>query len=304
MPIPSTGYVFEQDFLHYDHDVMHPECPERLLAIQRKLCASGLEKRLTKLTPIANPLPHIQRIHTDGHIKGIQALKPVGAIAELAVAGALSAVAAVCQGTVRNAFCALRPPGHHATNTGAEEGFCFYNNVAIAARYAQDTYQRERILIIDWDFHHGNGTEAAFFADPSVLYFSTHHLYSYPGTGAAGKTGKGAGSGYTVNVPLPDGAGDDLFIAAFKNILLPRATVFRPDLVLISAGFDARTGDKLGCFNVTDMGFVELTRMVMGIAHTHCNDRIVSLLEGGYTPKDLAEAVLAHVRTLLEYRVE
>jgi acetoin utilization deacetylase AcuC-like enzyme len=297
-----TGYVFEEEFLNYELDFNHPECADRLREIQRELAESGLEARLTKLSPISDPLPHIRRIHTDAHIAAIQRLATIGPIATLAAAGACAAVKAVCEGAVRNAFCALRPPGHHALNTGQEEGFCFFNNAAIAARYAQDLYKCERILIVDWDFHHGNGTEAAFYDDPSVLYFSTHHLFSYPGTGDSRRTGKGKGVGFNINMPMPTGAGDEEFLEAFRRVLIPAADEFKPDFVLISAGFDSRENDKLGCFDVTDEGFAQLTAMVMEIARAYAGDRLVSMLEGGYTPTDLATAVAAHVKTLLEYK--
>jgi acetoin utilization deacetylase AcuC-like enzyme len=195
----------------------------------------------------------------------------------------------------------MRPPGHHALNTGQEEGFCFFNNVAIATRYAQEVFKRQKVLIVDWDFHHGNGTEAAFYEDPTVLYFSTHYALAYPGTGHPDKEGNGPGLGFNINVHMPCGASDDDIIDVFKTVLVPRADSFKPDFVLISAGFDGRTKDKLGCFDISDEGFAALTRIVMDIAHAHCGDKIVSVLEGGYTPEDLAGAVHAHVSTLLEY---
>jgi acetoin utilization deacetylase AcuC-like enzyme len=298
----ATGYVFEDAFLGYELGPGHPESPQRLAAIKAKLAGTGLDKRLVPLIPLTDPLPWIGAIHTKSHISSIQKLDPIGAIAELAVGGALSAVKAVCEGTVRNAFCALRPPGHHARNTGQEEGFCFYNNVAIAARFAQNEFKCKKILIVDWDFHHGNGTEESFYEDPTVLYFSTHYPLAYPGTGYPDKEGKGDGQGYNVNVSLPCGATDEDIIDIFQTALVPRANQFRPDFVLVSAGFDGRTNDKLGCFDITDAGFGRLTQIVMAIAHSHCNDRLVAVLEGGYTSADLADAVFTHVKTLLEYR--
>ena len=297
----ATGYVFEDEFLAYELEPGHPESPQRLAAIRDKLSGTGLDKRLVKITPLADSLSHIAAIHTKPHISSIQKIDPIGKIAELAAGGAIAAVKAVCEGSVRNAFCALRPPGHHARNTGREEGFCFYNNVAIAARYAQRTFSCGKVLIVDWDFHHGNGTEEAFYSDPTVLYFSTHYPLAYPGTGYPDKEGKGDGLGYNVNVSLPCGATDDDIIDVFQSILIPRANQFRPDFVLVSAGFDSRMNDKLGCMDLTDAGFGRLTQMVMAIAHSHCNDRLVTVLEGGYTPPDLAEAVFTHVKTLLEY---
>jgi acetoin utilization deacetylase AcuC-like enzyme len=300
----STGYVFEPDFLDYDLDMVHPECPERLYAIQKKMAESGLEKRLVKLSPIPDPFPYIRKIHTEQHVSAIRNIEKIGRIAALAVAGGCAAVKAVAEGTVRNAFCTVRPPGHHARNTGQEEGFCFYNNVAIAARYAQEVFNVRKILIVDWDFHHGNGTEEAFYEDPTVLYFSTHYALAYPGTGHPGKEGKEDGLGYNINVHMACGATDENIIEVFNTVLVPRADAFRPDLIMVSAGFDGRENDMLGCFDITDDGFRALTKIVMDIGRRHCNDRVVSMLEGGYTPPDLAGAVYSHVKTLLEYRPE
>ncbi len=296
----ATGYIFEEAFIDYELEPGHPESPQRLAAIRAKFAETGLDKRLVRIAPLADVLPHIAAIHTKAHISSIQRLDPIGKIAGLAAGGAIAAVKSVCEGTVRNAFCALRPPGHHARNTGREEGFCFYNNVAIAARYAQKVFKCKKVLIVDWDFHHGNGTEESFYDDPTVLYFSTHYPLAYPGTGRPDKEGKGDGTGYNINVSLPCGATDEDIIEAFQSVLVPRANQFRPDIVLVSAGFDARTNDKLGCMDVTDAGFGRLTQIVMAVAHSHCNDRLVSALEGGYTPDDLAEAVFTHVKTLLE----
>jgi acetoin utilization deacetylase AcuC-like enzyme len=302
-PVKSmvSGFVFEDRFLGYELEPGHPESPQRLAAIKTKFADTGLDKRLVRLAPLADPLPQIAAIHTKSHIASIQKLDPIGAIAEMAAGGALAAVKAVCDGTVRNAFCALRPPGHHARNTGKEEGFCFYNNVAIAARYAQKVFNCKKILIVDWDFHHGNGTEESFYDDPTVLYFSTHYPLAYPGTGYPDKEGKGDGEGFNINVSLPCGATDDDIIEVFQSVLVPRANQFRPDFVLVSAGFDGRTNDKLGCMDITDAGFCRLTQIVMAIAHSHSGDRLVSVLEGGYTPADLADAVFTHVKTLIEY---
>ncbi|MCG8380467.1 MAG: histone deacetylase, partial [Proteobacteria bacterium] len=156
-----------------------------------------------------------------------------------------------------------------------------------------------KILIIDWDYHHGNATETMFYDDPSVLFFSTHDFYAYPGTGHPDRKGSGAGEGYNINIHLPCGTTDEKIIDVFNKVLLPVADSFKPDMVLVSAGFDSRKDDLLGCFNITDNGFIELTRIVMQIAKQHCNGKLVSILEGGYNPSGNARAVVAHVKTLL-----
>jgi acetoin utilization deacetylase AcuC-like enzyme len=276
----------------------HPESPERLIAILRQLKSSGLDKATRSIAPSVDPIPYIRSVHPEAHINRIAEQAHDESLCRLAVSGVLDAVDAVCSGEVSNAFCAVRPPGHHASDRG-EHGFCFYNNAAIAARYAQEKYKLARILIVDWDYHHGDGTEWAFYDDPTVLFFSTHALYAFPGTGAANKTGEGKGKGFNINVPLPRGADDEKIISAFTERLVPAANRFRPDLVLISAGFDSRKDDLLGDFAVTDAGFVELTKLVMSIAGEHSSSRIVSILEGGYNTRGLALAVESHVRTLL-----
>ena len=218
-------------------------------------------------------------------------------VASQAAGGVLNAVDAVATGRVRNAFCAVRPPGHHATASRGM-GFCFFNNAALAARYAQRRHGLERALIVDWDVHHGNGTEDIFYSDPTVFYCSTHQWPLYPGTGRADETGEGAGQGTTMNFPFPAGSGRKEILGAVENSLAPAAERFRPDLVVISAGFDSRVGDPLGRFTLTDRDFGDLTRAVMEIAARHAGGRVVSVLEGGYNLDGLASAAAAHVEAL------
>lgn len=295
-----TGWVFDERFLLPVFPPHHPEQPARVRAILEALRNNHLMSRLIAVTPLTEVRDAIRLIHTPAHIEAIKGR--YGALDDIARAGVgavLAAVREVCQGRLANAFSCSRPPGHHAFNTGREEGFCFYNNIAIAARYAQREFGLDRVLIVDWDYHHGNGTEAFFYDDPGVLYFSTHDWHAYPGTGDPARRGAGRGLGYNINVPLPCGAGDDDIVAAFERELLPVAERFAPELVLISAGFDSRADDLLGCFQVTDAGFATLTEMVMGIADRHAGGRLVSMLEGGYNLHGLAAAVAAHVGTLL-----
>jgi len=295
-----TGFVFDQIYLEHWLEPGHPESPQRLKRIMALMEKTGLLNKVVKLSPLSDVLPYVYQIHTQDHVRNMQSQYGHSHdVAIAAVGGTLAAVQAVCQGRIRNAFCAIRPPGHHARNSGREEGFCFYNNVAVAARYAQQVFHLEKILIIDWDYHHGNGTEALFYTDPSVLYFSTHDFYAYPGTGDPARTGEGPGNGYNINVHLDCGATDEDIINAYKEKLLPAAHQFKPDMILISAGFDSRKDDILGCFRITDEGFIALTKIIMMLADEYCNGSIVSVLEGGYNLDGLASAVIAHVRTLL-----
>jgi acetoin utilization deacetylase AcuC-like enzyme len=212
---------------------------------------------------------------------------------------ALNAVDAVFNKKAQNAFCIVRPPGHHATPTKGM-GFCIFNNIAIAARYAQRKYGVKRVLIADWDVHHGNGTQDIFYTDGTVFFFSTHQYPWYPGTGAAGETGEGAGTGMTMNCPFPAGSGRREILGAFEQMLAPAAKKVKPELVLISAGFDSRIDDPLGNFLLTDADFADLTRVMLGIANQSAGGRLISVLEGGYNLTGLASAARSHVQALME----
>jgi len=216
----------------------------------------------------------------------------------MATGGVLTAVDAIIAGTIKNGFCAVRPPGHHAL-ADAAMGFCIFNNIAIAAKYIQKKHELAKVLIVDWDVHHGNGTQAAFYNDPTVLYFSVHQYPFYPGSGAASEKGTGKGLGFTINVPLAQGSGDRDYIRIFKETLQPAAIDFDPDFVLISAGFDAHQEDLLGSMKVTTEGFATLSGIVKDIAEQCCGERLVSLLEGGYHLEGLAASVEAHIKVLL-----
>jgi len=260
---------------------------------------SGLLSHLTQIQTRVDVLADLSRIHTAAHVHALKIeYGKSNDVALAVVAGILAATDEVCRGSLRNAFCVTRPPGHHARNTGKVEGFCFYNGVAVAARYAQEKYGLKKILIVDWDYHHGNGTEAFFYSDPSVLYFSTHDYFAYPGTGDPAKVGEGAGKGFNINVHLDCKSTDEDIIAAFNEKLLPAANRFKPDLILISAGFDSRQDDLLGCFDISDEGYRQLTKLIMQLADQYCDGRLVSVLEGGYNLDGLASAVKVHVETL------
>lgn len=304
-PARGTGLVYDDRFLEHvlplRRGETHPERPLRLIRIREALAAQGLSDELQPVVPVGDPMPLIAAHHTAEHVDSIRRIDVTGPVAALAVAGALGAVDAVARGDVRNVFCCMRPPGHHANNTGREEGFCFYSNAAIAARYAQQVHGCERVLIVDWDYHHGNATQNAFYDDPSVLFFSTHDWQAYPGTGDPALTGTGEAEGRNINVHLDCGATDADMLSSWDRKLLPAVARFRPDLVVVSAGFDSRRDDLLGCFAVSDDAFRRMTRTVMDIADDFCDGRVVSILEGGYNVDGTASAAAAHVETLLDH---
>lgn len=310
----KTGFVYHPDYLKHDPGTGHPERPARLEAIVSRLGQQGLLKDLYRIEPKPAEERWLREVHTEHYLRQLELtasrapsyLDPdtglsteSNQVARLAAGGVLAAVDAVMAGETRNAFAAIRPPGHHAfADRGS--GFCLINNVAVAARYAQKEYGIKRVMIIDWDVHHGNGTQDIFYSDASVFYFSTHQWPYYPGTGAETDTGAGDGAGTTLNVPLPSGTGDREIIEVYKTSLVPAADAFRPEFVFISAGFDAHREDPLAGLALTETGYRELTRIVKEIAAKSANGRIVSLLEGGYDLDALARSVEAHVRELSE----
>ena len=291
----------------------HPERPQRFSAVFEGLKAAGLVEKMQRIEPRAVAAEDLQLVHDARYLAlaeheitsklpqlstGDTAISPASWDAACVAAGsALAAVDAVVAGKAPNAFCLVRPPGHHANaNTGM--GFCILNNVALAARHAQKRHGLKRVLIVDWDVHHGNGTQDIFYGDGSVFFFSTHQWPWYPGTGRATDIGQGAGKGTTLNCPLPAGSGRAEIFAAVEKQLIPAMDDFKPDLVLISAGFDSRINDPLGHFTLTDKDFSDITRIVRKIADQHAQGRIVSLLEGGYNLEGLASAAVAHVAAL------
>jgi acetoin utilization deacetylase AcuC-like enzyme len=301
-----TGWVDAPCFDTPAFEPGHPEHPGRAQAIRQQVRAdTALLQRLQPLAPLQGDgvSQALARVHTPAHVQAIAERHgpAVDALARCGVGAALAAVEAVGCGRVANAFVASRPPGHHASNTGREEGFCFYNNVAVAARHAQQVLGCRRVLIVDWDYHHGDGTEALFYEDGSVFYFSTFDADAYPRTpDAARRSGRGAGLGTTLNQPLPRGATDADVLAVYAERLAPAAERFRPDFVLVSAGFDSRAGDRLGRFAFTDEGFARMTSFVAALAARHAGGRLVSVLEGGYNPSGVARATQAHLHALAD----
>ncbi|MBI5416591.1 histone deacetylase [Candidatus Poribacteria bacterium] len=303
-----TPYYLEHNTGH------HPENSKRLQVIIDELKKRALYDKLLHLEPYKATEQDLALAHDPDYAKEVwkkcaQKVSNLDMdtvicedsynVALMAVGGVMRAVDIVAKGEICNAFCAIRPPGHHA-ETSRGMGFCLFNNIAIGARYAQKKYNLKKILIIDWDAHHGNGTQEIFYNDPSVLYFSIHQFPHYPGTGKKEETGSGAGKGFTVNVPVKTGISEEEFIEKFSKTLLPKANEFQPDLIMISAGFDSHKEDFLAQLPLTDSGFVKLTEIVKKIAKENCQCKIISVLEGGYNLKALARSVCLHIESLMK----
>jgi acetoin utilization deacetylase AcuC-like enzyme len=311
----KTGLVYHPAYLDHDMGAGHPESPNRLRAIMQQLEQSGTATRLTMIAPREAEDEWITQIHTASYLAMLKSHAPTNGrisldpdtsmspgsltAAYLAAGGALAAVDAIMNKQVEHVFCAVRPPGHHA-EAGRAMGFCLFNNVAIAARYVQKKYGHTRVLIVDWDVHHGNGTQHSFEDDPSVLFFSTHQFPHYPGTGRESERGRGAGEGFTINVPMEAGEGDEEYRSVFQKSLVPAADGFNPEFVIISAGFDAHKDDPLASMGLTEEGYADLTGIVAGIAKRHAEGRILSSLEGGYNLTALAASVDRHIQALLD----
>jgi acetoin utilization deacetylase AcuC-like enzyme len=292
----------------------HPECADRMLAILAALEQHGWgEDDLLRPSPIERAV--LERVHDPAYIDTIKKMAQAGGghwdldtyispySYEAAMLGAGAAVAAVdsvmSEEGPRTSFALVRPPGHHALRRSAM-GFCLFNNVAVAADYVVSHYGLSRVMIVDWDIHHGNGTQAAFYDREDVLFFSTHRYPFYPGTGGLDETGAGKGKGYTVNVPLPAGVGDEGYTQIFNEVLAPLAMRYRPELILVSAGYDAHMADPLGDTSVSVVGFAEMAAFVRELAGeiAECKGRVAAVLEGGYNIQALAESVVATISVL------
>jgi acetoin utilization deacetylase AcuC-like enzyme len=292
----------------------HIERPERLEAIRERLLTSSLWERLVHRQPLPVDWEIVRLVHRRPYIERLQQaaahaplrldvdtyLQPGSLEAALEAVGALLAVTqAVVEGQVTNGFAAVRPPGHHATPDQAM-GFCLFSNVAIATRWAQQTFGLERVAIIDFDVHHGNGTQEVFYEDPNVLFLSVHQFPHYPGTGRAEEIGAGRGRGTTVNVPLPAYTGDKGYLEAFRRLLGPVVRRFRPEVIFLSAGYDAHWRDPLGSMQLSVTGYAALVYEIMEWADAYCDGRLITTLEGGYDLEALSACVEATLTRLLD----
>jgi acetoin utilization deacetylase AcuC-like enzyme len=307
----TTLVISHSACLMHDMGEGHPERPDRLRAVERALESEAFQMLARDVAPRAD-LAAVARVHPKDYIDAIRAAAPKEGLTALdpdtsmspgsyeaalrAAGGAVFAVDEVMSGKARNAFVATRPPGHHA-EVATPMGFCFFNNAAIAARHAQAAYGAERVAIVDFDVHHGNGTQHIFWDDPTVMYASTHQMPHYPGTGAVGERGE---HNQIVNAPLRAGDGGDAFREAMETAILPRVEAFAPDLMIISAGFDAHRRDPLGNLNLIEADFSWATRKLMEVARKRSHERVVSVLEGGYDLEGLSRSVAAHVTALME----
>ena len=307
-----TAIVRDEIYLQHLTGDDHPESHHRLEAVYGMLDDEDMRGKFRVLSPRPATREELQFNHSLNYIDQVAStagrshtrLDPDTTTspksweaAQMAAGGVLVAVDRVMEGKIQNAFALVRPPGHHAENNRGM-GFCLFNNIAIAAHYARQKYLLERILIIDWDLHHGNGTQNAFYEDPRVLYFSTHQYHYYPGSGSVDEDGKGEGKGFTVNVPLPGGQGDQDFAAICQEILKPVASQFKPQIILVSAGYDIYFQDPLGAMDVTPEGFATLTSLIMDMAQSSCQGKVVITLEGGYHLDGLRDSVKATLKEL------
>lgn len=308
----KVGLVFSPVYLEHDTGY-HVENASRLEEIMSLLEREKVLPQLVSLEPRQASLEELRLVHTAEHIARVEAICQHGGgwldadtvtspasyrVALYAAGGVIAAVEAVMAGQVDSAFALVRPPGHHAPPTRAM-GFCLFNNIAIAAKVALQNFNLNRLLIVDYDVHHGNGTQEVFYRDPHVLYFSTHEYPFYPGTGGVDESGEGEGKGNIVNVPLPAGCGDTEYLRVFKEILIPVARRFRPQLFLVSAGYDAHWADNLALMQVSVKGFGSMAKTLKGLAEELCEGKIIFALEGGYYLPSLAASVRATLDVLL-----
>lgn len=310
----KVGQIFHPQYLKHDTGPGHPERPDRLRAILQRLQESGLEDSLQALEPRKATHEEIAGVHDRDYIERVARTAETRGIyldsdtfaspgsyeaALWAAGGLLAAVDQVVDGAVDHAFAMVRPPGHHAERDHAM-GFCLFNNVGVAAEYLIQKHGFKRVAVVDYDVHHGNATQHMFYDREDIFYFSTHRFPFYPGTGAAGETGRGAGAGYTLNIPMAAGSGDEEYLRVFRDQLIPALREYRPDFLLISAGFDAHRLDPLGGMRVSDEGFAQMTGQLEAVAQEFCGGKSVYTLEGGYDLTGLAGSVEQVIGLLLK----
>lgn len=306
-----TGLLHDRRFLGHDTGRHHPESAERV-AVLCDLFESGAYDGCVRVDPRLATDEELRRVHDHDHVSGVAASAgrphtqfdpdtPASPgsfeAARLAAGGAIAMADAILGGDIDNGFAALRPPGHHA-EADRPMGFCLFNNVAVVARHLTDERRLSRILVLDWDVHHGNGTQHSFYDSSEVLYVSTHQYPFYPGTGAPSELGSGGGKGFTVNVPMPAGAGDSEYLAAFRDLVLPVVRDFSPQFVLVSAGFDAHRDDPLASMSLSTDAFAAMTDAMVAVADESADGRVLLLLEGGYDLGALTSSVAASVERL------
>lgn len=310
----TLGFIYHPGYLKHDTGIGHPERQQRLETLVQHLLNTPLWNKMSHLRPSAAPLEWIHNVHPERYTSMIRtrclsgeevldagdthACRDSYDVALLAAGGVLQGVDEVMSGNLKRVFCAVRPPGHHA-ETSTVMGFCIFNNIAIGARYALQKYGVGRVAILDWDVHHGNGTQEIFYEDDTVLYISLHQYPFYPGTGAAGERGAGKGEGFTLNCPMSGGSAEKEYLEAFRGQILAALHAFKPELLMISAGFDAHKDDPLANIRLTEESFAIMTDLMMEISSQYCNGRIVSVLEGGYNLQALANSVEAHLGKLV-----
>jgi acetoin utilization deacetylase AcuC-like enzyme len=315
----KTGIVKDWRYLKHGAEFTHPETPQRLASIYEMLDNPDMSWKFIGIDARHATREELERVHRPSYIDYIAAtagkqmfmLDPDTVatpetydVARLAAGGVIQAIDSVISGETDNAFALVRPPGHHAQESEAA-GFCVFNNIAVGARHALAERKLERILIVDWDLHHGNGTQDIFYGDRQVLYFSMHQFPAYPGRGALTVWGAGAGLGYTLNIPLNPGADDNFYVRILQEILRPVSVSFQPEILLVSAGFDTYVGDPLGSMKVTPEGFACMTRVLLDLADECCGGRMVVVLEGGYHILGLTKSVRAVLLEMLgETRVK
>ncbi|MBF0291887.1 MAG: histone deacetylase [Nitrospinae bacterium] len=307
----KTAILYDPVFLAHDTG-NHPENYRRLEVIVEALNTAPFRDKLAWVKPVPATPTQVEMVHATSYVRQLEEAILSGKHyldadtlvchdsweAALTAAGAvMTAVKGVSEGLYKNAFCAVRPPGHHAEISRAM-GFCLLNNVAIGAKYARSALHMKKVAIIDFDVHHGNGTQNIFYADPTVFYVSLHLWPHYPGTGAANETGSGSATGFNLNIPMSEGMGDVEYLERMDNAVIPAMREFAPEMILVSSGFDAHGDDPLGGAALTETGFGEITRRIVGLAHELGHDRVVSVLEGGYNLHALALSVTAHVAEL------